>query len=133
MRSDSPFASPNPHRLYRNPATGKLFGVCAGLADYFGLDPLVIRAATVIGLIVFSMPVIIGYGLLALILPARPPSLFRSPAEEEFWRAVTTRPDVTAAAVRSKFRDLEKRLRNLETTVSSREFELSRAIRNLDR
>lgn len=34
-RSGDPlYTSQNPHRLYRNPANGVLFGVCAGLADY---------------------------------------------------------------------------------------------------
>ena len=129
----SPFSSPNPHKLWRNPGAGRVFGVCAGLADYFGVDAFLVRAAAVAGLIFFSVPVLIGYMLLALILPARPASLYRSPAEEEFWRAVTTRPDVTLSAVRHRFRDLEKRLRALETHVSSPDFETSRAIRDLER
>ena len=133
MAPGSLFSSPNPHKLWRNPAAGKVFGVCAGMADYFGLDPFPVRAATVIGVIFFSVPVLIGYCLLALILPPRPPSLYRSPAEEEFWRAVSTRPDVTASAVRHRFRDLEKRLRSLEAHVSSSEFDVSRAIRDLER
>jgi len=84
-------------------------------------------------MILFSVPVLIGYLLLALILPARPPSLYRTPDDEDFWRAVTTRPDVTLSAVRGKFRDLEKRLRSLESHVSTKEFEISQAIRDLDR
>ncbi len=133
MALKSPFASPNPHKLWRNPTTGKVFGVCAGMSDYFGLDLFMVRALTVLGLVFFSVPVLIGYCLLALILPARPASLYRSPAEEEFWRSVSTRPDVTMSAVKHRFRDLEKRLRSLETHVSSAEFDLSRAIRDLER
>ena len=133
MRPPSPFSSPNPHKLYRNPTTGKIFGVCAGLADYFGCESFLVRAAALVGLIFFSVPMVIGYVLLAVILPARPASLYRSPDEEDFWRAVSTKPDVTLAAVRAKFRDLEKRLRFLESYVSTREFEVSRAIRDLDR
>ena len=133
MPPNSPFASPNPHKLYRNPGAGKVLGVCAGLADYFGVDPFPVRAGAVIGMILFSVPVLIGYLLLALILPARPPSLYRTPDDEDFWRAVTTRPDVTLSAVRGKFRDLEKRLRSLESHVSTKEFEISQAIRDLDR
>ena len=129
----SPFSSPNPHKLWRNPGAGRVFGVCAGLADYFGIDAFPVRAAAVVGLIFFSVPVLIGYVLLSLILPARPASLYRTPAEEEFWRAVTTRPHVTLSAVRHRFRDLEKRLRALETHVSSPDFEVSRAIRDLER
>ncbi len=133
MALKSPFSSPNPHKLWRNPAAGKVFGVCAGMSDYFGLDLFMVRAVTLVSLFFFSVPVLVGYCLFALILPARPPSLYRSPAEEEFWRAVSTRPDVTMSAVKHRFRDLEKRLRSLETHVSSAEFDLSRAIRDLER
>ena len=30
-------------RLYRNKTEGKLAGVCAGLGDYFDIDPVLIR------------------------------------------------------------------------------------------
>lgn len=129
----SPFSSPNPHKLYRNPGAGKVFGVCAGLADYFGLERAVVRGVALVCVILFSAPVLIGYGLLAMLLPPRPTGLYASPQEEEFWRAVTTKPDVTLSAVRARFRDLEKRLRALESHVSTKEFEISRAIRDLDR
>ncbi len=32
-------------RLYRNKSEGKLGGVCAGLGDYFNIDPVIIRLA----------------------------------------------------------------------------------------
>jgi phage shock protein PspC (stress-responsive transcriptional regulator) len=32
-------------RLYRNSKEGKIGGVCAGLGDYFNLDPVIIRLA----------------------------------------------------------------------------------------
>ncbi|MEI6984714.1 MAG: PspC domain-containing protein [Rhodospirillaceae bacterium] len=130
MHPDKLFAQ---HKLYRNPGSGKVFGVCAGIAEYFGTDPFMIRAGTVVGMILFSVPVIIGYFLLALILPARPPNLCRSPGDEEFRRAESSRPDVTLADVTTKFRSAEKRLRALESYVSTREFELSSTIRDLDR
>jgi len=46
---------------------GKVFGVCAGIADYFGIDTMLVRigfvAATVLG---FGSPVLI-YVAIALI------------------------------------------------------------------
>ncbi len=39
---------------------GKLMGVCAGLANYFGVDPLVLR-------IVFVAGTILGFGSFILI------------------------------------------------------------------
>ena len=32
-------------RLYRDKKEGKLGGVCAGIGDYFNLDPVIIRLA----------------------------------------------------------------------------------------
>ncbi len=133
MRPRPSFSAPKPDRLYRDPVAGKLFGVCAGLGDYFGVEPVLIRCAMVAGLIFLSVPVLIAYLLAALILPARPPASYPSAAEEAFWRANAAQPRVTLDRVRQRFGDIEKRLRSLEYHVSSQEFLLSREIRNLDR
>jgi phage shock protein C len=130
---ESPFASPNPHQLYRDPENGKLLGVCAGLADYLGVDVLIIRIATVLGAVFFTMPVVGAYLLAALLLKPKPPRVYASREEEDFWRTVATKPDVTVAGLRQKFRDVERRLAGMETYVSSKEFELNRAINDLDR
>ena len=49
-----------PHRFGLNKAQGKFMGVSAGMADYFGWDVTLIRAAWVIGTLV-------GFGSLILI------------------------------------------------------------------
>lgn len=128
-----PFERINPHRLYRNPGKGKLFGVCAGLADYFGIDPLPVRIGSVLGLIFFSGPVVIAYLIAALALKPRPETLYRDKAEETFWRAVSNKPEQTLSGLRHKFRDLERRLGGMEAYVTSAEFELNRAINDLER
>ena len=51
-------------RLTRSATDRKLAGVCAGIAEYFDIDPTVVR----IGWIVFSL--MGGCGLLAYILCA---------------------------------------------------------------
>ncbi len=134
MRHRSSFSAPDPHRLYRNREMGKVFGVCAGIADFFGIEPVLVRIGVVVGLIFLSVPVLIAYLLAALILPERPPTSYRSPAEEAFARAAANhRPRVTLDVVRQRYADVEKRLRALECHVSSPEHTLSREIRNLDR
>ena len=132
-RHDSPFASPNPHRLYRDPRRGKVFGVCAGIAGYFGVDPLLVRFLTVLGVVFFFMPIVFGYFLLAVLLKPQPEHLYASPDEEEFWRTVSIKPDRTLGAVRHKYRELERRISAMEACVTSREFELNRAINDLER
>ena len=49
-------------RLYRNTNNKMLAGVCSGLADYFNVDPTIIRLAWVL------MACFAGTGLLAYII-----------------------------------------------------------------
>ena len=51
-------ASPAKFRLDR--AGGKLLGVCQGLANYFNVDPMIVRA-------VFLLGTLIGFGSFVLI------------------------------------------------------------------
>jgi phage shock protein C len=121
----------NPHRLYRDPSRGYLAGVCAGVAAYVGVQPVLVRFILVLGLIFFFPMAVIAYLLLAFLLPRRPPALYRSPEEEKFWREVSNAPDRTLASLRGRFRELEQRLRKVEADVTSDDFELRRQFREL--
>lgn len=46
----------------------KLFGVCSGVANYFGIDPTIVRVATVILTLCYGVGVI-PYIIGALIIP----------------------------------------------------------------
>jgi phage shock protein PspC (stress-responsive transcriptional regulator) len=46
---------------------GKIFGVCAGIADYFGIDPMIVRAGFVIGTLIGFGSFILIYLAIALI------------------------------------------------------------------
>jgi len=47
--------------LYRNPSTGKIAGVCSGIAEYFGWETWLVRILVVSG-VLFGMPFLIfGY------------------------------------------------------------------------
>ncbi|AWK85679.1 envelope stress response membrane protein PspC [Azospirillum thermophilum] len=133
MDRSSLFESPNPHRLYRIPDRGIAGGVCAGIADYFGVQPALVRLAMVVALFFFAPPVILGYVIAVMALPVKPPQLYRTPEEEVFWRTVSTKPDRSLAGLTQRFRDFDKRVAGLEAYVASKEFELNRAIRDLDR
>ncbi len=132
-RDERPYQSPNPHRLYRDPEGGVLFGVCAGLADYFGAKAWQMRAAAVLLLCFFPPWAIITYLMAAIFLPRRPERKpYRSRDEEEFWRSVSGRPEQTFSALRYRFRTLEERLAGLERHVTSDEFKLNRAFRDIE-
>jgi phage shock protein C len=125
--------SGNPFRLYRDVENGRLAGVCAGIADYLGVRPRLIRLVAILGLFFFSVPTLILYIVLALALRPKPPALFHSRAEEEFWRGVARAPVDTFQSLRRKFRDLEDRLAQMERQVASGDFDLHRKFRDLDR
>jgi phage shock protein C len=122
----------NPNRLYRDPRRGKILGVCAGIADYLGIDPLVVRIVAVIGLIFFFLPTIIAYFLAGALIERRPEDLYASGEEARFWRSVRTEPAQTVRDLRHRFREIERRLQAMERWVTSREFKLNREFRNLD-
>ncbi|MEA1677436.1 envelope stress response membrane protein PspC [Nitrospirillum sp. BR 11163] len=131
--SGGTFGSPNPHRLYRNPRAGKVAGVCAGVADYFSVDAWLVRLGMVLGLVFFFPATIIAYLVLAVVLKPQPQGLYGSNEEEVFWRSVTTRPDQTLAGLRAKFRDLDREIGAMETAVASREFDLRRQFKDLEK
>lgn len=58
-------------RLYRSKTDRKIFGVCGGLAQYFNVDPVIIRVIAIVS-IFFSGAGIIAYVVLALVVPLEP-------------------------------------------------------------
>lgn len=131
----SHFESPNPSRLYRSSDDSMVFGVCGGVAERFGWDPAVLRVLTLVGFFFSGGGVLVGYLIAALVLPKRPSGFGgrgASPEETEFWREVSDRPRATFRSVKYKFMDLEERLRNLETSVTSDEWRLRREFRDLE-
>ena len=120
-------------RLWRDTDRGILAGVCAGIADYIGVEPIVVRIVAFVGLIFFLIPTIAAYAILSVVLRPKPPALYESRDEEAFWRGVNTAPADTFQSLRHKFRDLEDRLRQMESQVTSNDFELHRKFRDLGR
>lgn len=59
-------------KLERSTTDKQLAGVCAGIAEYFRLDPTLIRVSYVL-LTIFTgfFPGIIGYIALALLIPSK--------------------------------------------------------------
>jgi phage shock protein C len=121
------------YRLWRDTDRRILAGVCAGIADYIGVEPIVVRIVAFVGLIFFLIPTIAAYAILSVVLRPKPPALYESRDEEAFWRGVNTAPADTFQSLQHKFRDLEDRLRQMESQVTSNDFELHRKFRDLGR
>jgi phage shock protein C len=124
---------PSWRRLYRNPRRGWVAGVCAGLADYFGLSPGLVRLVTLVLMIAFTLPTLLAYVIAAMVLQRRPEGMQASREEEAFWRSVRLEPSRTARDLARKFQDMERRLRAAEAKVTSSEYKLRRQFRDLER
>jgi phage shock protein C len=60
-------------RLYRSRDDATLFGVCAGLGQYFRVDPVIVRLVWILGTLVTGLvPGSIAYLIAALIVPKEP-------------------------------------------------------------
>jgi phage shock protein PspC (stress-responsive transcriptional regulator) len=65
----NPLPSASRRMVYRHPTDHSLGGVCAGLADYVGWDPVLVRALWVMAFFVTSGSAFLVYLLLWLLLP----------------------------------------------------------------
>jgi phage shock protein C len=118
------------NRLYRIPSRGKVFGVCAGLADYFGFDVTVTRVLVVIGAF-FSAPLIfVAYFALAFLLPVK--EVGDRDFSDSVQRQVRSNPHSSLSGVRYRFRDLDVRLQRLEKYVTSSRYKLDREFQQLN-
>jgi len=123
---------PSPTRLYRDSERGMIFGVCAGVADYFGFRLAAVRWLTVIFCCFLPMTILV-YLALAVLLPRKPRALYKDQQEEAMWRSIRVEPSTTFARVRHRFRELEARLQRVERYVTSARFKLDRDFRDLER
>ena len=104
--------SPSHTRFYRDKVNGKLSGVCAGLADYTGIDALWFRLGALA--LAFHGVGLIAYFLIAWLAPVKPTALYASPDESRFWQGVRQSPQRTSREVRARFRDIDRRLAAVE-------------------
>jgi len=123
----------SPTRLYKDPKHGKLMGVCAGIADYFDINITAVRFLTIIATIFFAGPlVVIAYIAMGLFLDPKPRNLYEDKEEEEFWKQTRKAPKYSAAELRRRFRDVERRTSDMEAYVTSKRFRLERELNALE-
>jgi phage shock protein PspC (stress-responsive transcriptional regulator) len=56
-------------RLYKNTSEQKVFGVCAGLADYFDADVTLVRILCILATLISFGWCIVAYIACALVMP----------------------------------------------------------------
>lgn len=143
---------PNQKRkLYKNPDNAKLCGVCSGVAEYLGFEVWVVRIITISLLLFINGGVIVAYVVMCLVLDPKPGSQSNKgcfgkerkrhrysqqktetdesrpyrPTVREVWKAGTS-PRELFDQVENKFADIEQKLQQLESFVTSKQFELEK-------
>ncbi len=113
-------------KFYLNKSDAKWKGVCAGIADYTGIDVLWVRVAAVLITFMGAFPwSLVAYFLAAWMADTKPAGLYADREEEKFWQGVRSNPGASTRDVRSKFRDIDRRLADIETFYTSRNSRLA--------
>jgi phage shock protein C len=120
-------------RFYLDKQNAKWSGVCAGIADYTGMDVTLVRIGMVILTVLGGFPwTLIAYWIVAAMAPKKPLELYEQDKEQQkFWQGVRANPRRTTRDVRSRFRDIDRRLADVETYVTSSNSRLAREIEQL--
>ena len=117
--------------LYRDKQNGKLLGVCAGIADYTGINVMWVRIAALL-LIPMIGPIVLGaYFVSGLMLNKKPPHLYVDADEQKYWQRVRQSPKRTAREIRARMRDIDRRLADVETYYVSSNPRLTAEIERL--
>ena len=118
-------------RFYLDKQNKKIAGVCSGVADYTGVDANIVRIALIVLTITTSGSFILAYLIAAWAAPTKPHDLYSSSEDAKFWQGVRSNPKRSTAEVRSKFRDIDRRLADIETLYTSRNTQLANEIDSL--
>ena len=118
-------------KFYLDKQDAKWMGVCAGIADYTGIDVTLVRVGIAVLTCVTSGWVLLAYLIAGYVAPKKPTGLYDTPEDAKFWQGVRANPKRSTAEVRSKFRDLDRRLADIETHYTSRNSQLAQEIESL--
>jgi phage shock protein C len=123
---------PSRTKFYLDKKNGKWLGVCAGISDYTGVDVTLVRIGLLLLTFLGSGAGLIAYFVTAWMAPEKPSELSHDTKENaKFWQGVRTNPRRAARLVRSRIRDIDRRLADVEAYVTSSHGRLSREIENL--
>ena len=119
-------------KFYLDKENKKWAGVCAGIADYTGIDVTLVRIGFVLGFFLGSGMLLLAYFVIAWMAPSKPREFYaQSPDDKKFWQEVRANPRRTARDVRLRFRDIDRRLADVEAYVTSSNNRLAREIEQL--
>ena len=118
-------------KFYLDKQNSKWLGVCSGIADYTGIDVTLVRVGTAMLTLVTSGWVLLAYIIIACVADKKPLGLYDSAEDAKFWQGVRSNPKRSAHQVRSTFRDIDRRLADIEMYYTSRNTRLADEIDSL--
>jgi phage shock protein C len=125
--------TPRRTSFYLDKRNGKFMGVCAGIADYTGIDVTFVRVGVVL-LSIFATGGLgfVAYFALGIFGNTKPQELdYEDRTDRKFWQKVRARPGNSIRDVRSSFRDIDRRLADVETHITSQNRRLADEIEAL--
>jgi phage shock protein C len=119
-------------RFYRDKQNGKVMGVCAGIADYTGFDVALVRICFLAAVFMSGGSVLPFYFIAGWVAPTRPRELEYDGSEDrQFWQGVRASPARATRDIRSRFKDIDRRLADIESYVTTENRSLAREIEQL--
>jgi phage shock protein C len=119
-------------RFYRDKRNGKLMGVCAGIADYTGFDVSLVRVCFLAAFLMSGGSILPFYFIMGWVSPRKPMALESVDRQDEkFWQGVRASPARAARDIRSRFKDIDRRLADIESYVTTENRSLAREIEQL--
>ena len=117
--------------LYRDKQNAKLMGVCSGIADYTGVNAFWIRFSLIALTFMAGGSTIPFYFIAGLLLNKKPAHLYVDHDESQYWQRVRQNPKRTAREIRSRMKDVDRRLAEVETFYVSSNPRLNAEIERL--
>lgn len=120
-------------KFYLDKKRAKWSGVCAGIADYTGINVAWVRLAAIVATITFAFPwTLVAYWITAKIADPKPVELYsRDPEELKFWQGVRQSPRRTTRDIKSRFREIDRKLADMELYYTTKNTSLSNEIEKL--
>jgi phage shock protein C len=109
--------------IYRS-RDGLILGVCRGIAEHFDFSVFWIRTGMIVIFLLSGFWPVIGiYLVAALLMKPEPVRPFENDNQQEFYDSYVHSPQSAAQRLKKKFRDLDRRIRRMEDTVTGRDYE----------
>ena len=135
-------------RLERDDENAKIVGVCAGIANYYGVEAWVVRCIAVTGLLFFGSIVFPAYWIMYFVMdgPKSPKKVTgkssrsgqteqqgkKSDMSSRRQRNDAASPRRNLRNVQADLQEVELRLRRMETHVTSGQYELQRELHKIE-